>query len=83
MADIDELLKRIDAYRRLPVPIERKRLREGAGLTRAEVADTLGVSSTAVYLWETGRADPGKPSVMAYVELLDRLRSDATARGRG
>jgi DNA-binding XRE family transcriptional regulator len=73
MPSIDELLVRVEMMRRLPTPEERKRIRVAAGLTRDEVGSVLGVTSTAIYQWETGKADPGKASIGPYVELLERL----------
>lgn len=35
-----------------------KELREGKGLTQQKLADTIGVSRTAIYQWETGTYQP-------------------------
>lgn len=81
MPNIDDLLARVEAMRRLPPPIERRLIRMTAGLTREEAASALGVTSTALYHWETGRADPGKDSIEAYVALLERLQAEIDSRG--
>lgn len=83
MPNIDDLLARVEAMRRLPSPDERRLLRMSAGLTRDEVASQLGVTSTALYQWETGRADPGKDTIEAYVALLERLQAEFDASGEG
>ncbi len=48
-------------------------LRERAGLTRAEVADRLGISETSVRNWETGRTEPTM-TPQKYLEILDILK---------
>lgn len=83
MTDLNELLKRVDAIQRLPDPADRQRIRLAAGLTRDEMASQIGVTATAIYQWETGRADPGKATVRRYVDLLDRLRGTAASHGDG
>ncbi|NEN89980.1 MULTISPECIES: DNA-binding transcriptional regulator [unclassified Okeania] len=48
-------------------------LRERARLTRAEVADRLGISETSVRNWETGRTEPTM-TPQKYLEILDILK---------
>ncbi|WP_229327485.1 helix-turn-helix transcriptional regulator, partial [Streptomyces sp. UNOC14_S4] len=57
----------------LPAPAERERLRTAYGLSRAEVADALGVARTTVAGWETGRSEPQGPTRAAYARLLDGI----------
>ena len=68
-----DLLERLRAKRELPLPEERRRIREAAGASLRDVARELGVSHTAVRRWETTRAVP-RESRIAYVRLLDELR---------
>lgn len=64
----------------LPDFAERLRLRQSAGLSRRQVAEALGVSERAVWLWET-RQDPrnlGLPR--AYRRLLEAFRTEGSQR---
>ncbi|GGT16121.1 telomere-associated protein Tap [Streptomyces chromofuscus] len=69
----------------LPVPAERKRLRQAHGLTLDEVAAALQVRRATVSGWEAGRTEPRPPEREAYARLLSRLAElypadpDATA----
>ncbi|MET9900139.1 helix-turn-helix domain-containing protein [Streptomyces sp. NPDC006446] len=54
----------------LPVPKERRRLREDQSLTQTEMAARLGVSRATVRSWETGRTTPRGRKREAYVRLL-------------
>ena len=81
----------------LPPPKERRRLREAASLTRAQLASRVGVTSETVRVWETGRATPRGRKGEKYARLLNALgpaaevtspqvdvvASDAPARGEG
>ncbi|MFI6371865.1 helix-turn-helix domain-containing protein [Streptomyces sp. NPDC050546] len=58
---------------RLPPPKERRRLREAASLTRAQVASRVGVTSETVRGWETGRATPRGRKGEKYARLLNSL----------
>ncbi|MFJ8539046.1 telomere-associated protein Tap [Streptomyces sp. NPDC093591] len=55
----------------LPPPVERKRLREAAGLTQEDVAIALQTKRETVNGWETGRTMPRPPRLAAYKHLLD------------
>lgn len=68
---VDELLERVRAQRRLPVPSERCRIRKAAGLTLRDVATALGVSHTAVAKWEAGAMPREQRD--AYADLLAEL----------
>ncbi|MEU3842397.1 helix-turn-helix domain-containing protein [Streptomyces sp. NPDC028635] len=59
----------------LPPPKERRRLREAASLTQAQLAARLGVSKGAVRAWESGRTAPRGPEREAYVTLLASLEA--------
>ncbi|WP_030233489.1 MULTISPECIES: helix-turn-helix domain-containing protein [unclassified Streptomyces] len=61
----------------LPPPEERRRLREAASLTRAQLASRVGVSSETVRGWETGRSTPRGRRAEKYAKLLDSLSRPA------
>lgn len=54
----------------LPPPAERRRLRESQSLTRAQVAERVGVSRETVRAWETGRTTPRGRMAQTYASLL-------------
>ncbi len=55
-------------------------IREGSGLTKGDVARTLGVSRSAVDRWESGERRPRTVIAASYGRLLRDL---ATSPGRG
>ncbi|WP_456302393.1 helix-turn-helix domain-containing protein [Streptomyces albogriseolus] len=57
----------------LPPPTERRRLREACSLTRAQLAERLGVRPDTVRAWESGRSTPRGRNRAAYAELLSTL----------
>ena len=61
----------------LPPPKERRRLREAASLTRAQLASRVGVTSETVRGWETGRATPRGRKGEKYARLLNSLGDEA------
>lgn len=65
----------------LPEFTERLRLRQTAGLSRRDVADVLGVSERAVWLWETSRDPRNLGLPRAYRRLLEAFRVDAEPLG--
>ncbi|MFF5442230.1 helix-turn-helix domain-containing protein [Streptomyces achromogenes] len=69
---IDSLLASLTPQPALPEPHVRRDLRERAGLSKAQVARTLGVSPSTVTGWETGR-DPSGQLRTKYAYLLDGL----------
>ncbi|MEU6019652.1 helix-turn-helix transcriptional regulator [Streptomyces sp. NPDC047515] len=69
---VDALLEQV-AQDDLPAPAERKRLREAAGLSQAQIATALDARREAVGNWETGRTEPRPPKRAAYVRLLEGL----------
>ncbi|MBB1254636.1 helix-turn-helix domain-containing protein [Streptomyces sp. OF3] len=66
---IDALLQQA---RPLPDPAERERLRTAGGLSRADVARALEVSTSTITAWESGRT-PAKEHRAAYARLLEGL----------
>jgi DNA-binding transcriptional regulator YiaG len=69
---------KLTAKRRLPAPPMRKAIRLGAGMTQADVAETLDVRRESVARWESGARDPRGETLIAYVDLLDELREAQT-----
>ncbi|WP_240140076.1 helix-turn-helix transcriptional regulator [Streptomyces sp. MUM 178J] len=69
---IDSLLASLTPQPALPEPQVRRGLRERAGLSKAQLARTLGVSPSTVTGWETGR-DPSGELRTKYAYLLDGL----------
>ncbi|MFI9823083.1 sigma factor-like helix-turn-helix DNA-binding protein [Streptomyces sp. NPDC052013] len=68
----------------LPAPKERRRLREAASLTQAQLARRLGVRSDTVRAWESGRSTPRGRNRETYAKLLASLeRSGAARKGNG
>ena len=72
-AGIAALVQRVQTRRRLPSPRARRRVRERAGLTQQDIAAALGVTRTAVSLWEAGDREPRPMHRARYLELLDRI----------
>ena len=70
MSDLSDLV----LARRLPDLATRKGLRVAAGITQAELSEYIGVSATAVHLWETGKAEPSGIRRLKYVKALDDLK---------
>lgn len=68
--------ERVEMHADLPTPAQRRALREAAGLSQAELARIVGVSTGAVGHWETGaRKTPRNPNVFdRYVQALRALR---------
>ncbi|MER7805556.1 helix-turn-helix transcriptional regulator [Streptomyces parvulus] len=79
MSTQDELFSAVDALLEqvaqddLPVPAERRRLREAAGLSQAQIAAALDARREAVGNWETGKTEPRSPKRAAYARLLEGL----------
>ncbi|MFD5909323.1 helix-turn-helix domain-containing protein [Streptomyces massasporeus] len=61
----------------LPPPKERRRLREAASLTRAQLASRVGVTGETVRGWETGRVTPRGRKGEKYAKLLDSLGDES------
>jgi len=59
------------------VPVQRfsrarlRSLREGAGLSRVEVAFACRRTEQSVYLWESGKTTPPTPVLELIAEVLD------------
>jgi DNA-binding transcriptional regulator YiaG len=50
-----------------------RRVREAAGLTRAEVGRSIGASGAAVSRWEDGTRVPTGTPAIRYLRLIERL----------
>jgi DNA-binding transcriptional regulator YiaG len=72
LSNVDALLEQV-AQDDLPPPAERRRLREAAGLSQAQVAKALDTRREAVGNWEAGRTEPRPPQRAAYARLLEKL----------
>lgn len=48
-------------------PIQKRR--ERIGISREALADRIGVTSTTLYRWETGRVNPSR----AYLRLIESV----------
>ncbi|MEU9636897.1 helix-turn-helix transcriptional regulator, partial [Streptomyces tendae] len=70
---VDGLLAAVDGGGVLPALEERVRLREAAGLTKAAVAQALGVRVASIEAWGAGRAEPKAERLEAYRRLLEGL----------
>lgn len=63
---------------------EIKRARELAGLTQAQLADALNVSSNTVSNWERGHSQPrGREPQLRRLLRMDELESERSAEPRG
>ncbi|WP_202426607.1 telomere-associated protein Tap [Streptomyces sp. HUCO-GS316] len=67
-AAVDELLA---GEPKLPLPADRARLRETAGVTQARLAQVLRTTTQTVKNWESGRSEPRPPRREAYLRLLE------------
>lgn len=70
---VEALLEEARLTAAIPPPAERQRLREAAGLSRAQVASAVGVGRSTVANWETGVSDPQPPARLPYLRLLKGL----------
>jgi DNA-binding transcriptional regulator YiaG len=59
---------------RLPPPDERRAIREAAGVSISALARELGVSPSAVSVWEKGTFTPRPRRAAAYGDLLRALQ---------
>jgi hypothetical protein len=78
----EALLEQLRSQRRLPLATERRRIREGAGVSLRQLAAAIppsGVSPMAVVRWEAGATPRDPAHVRAYARLLDELNRLAEA----
>jgi transcriptional regulator with XRE-family HTH domain len=69
-----ELLARVRSLRRLPLPAERRLIRDRAGVSLRELGAAIGVSHVAIARWEAGGQPASPAHVTAYGRILDELR---------
>ncbi|MEV5783759.1 telomere-associated protein Tap [Streptomyces sp. NPDC048448] len=85
MASEEELFASVDALLaaepELPLPAERARLREAAGITQARLAAALKTTTQSVKNWENGRSEPRPPRLEAYQRLLNGWAAKYPAYG--
>ncbi|MFI9807749.1 sigma factor-like helix-turn-helix DNA-binding protein [Streptomyces sp. NPDC052301] len=67
----------------LPPPKERRRLREAASLTQAQLAERLGVSRATMRAWESGRRVPDGSQGQEYAGLLAAFAEPTATQGPG
>ncbi len=79
--EVEVVVARSRRRRSLPAPPLRRRIREAARVTQAEVGRALGVSRVAVGYWEAGRFTPRDELMDGYLTLLVRL-AEETGLGR-
>lgn len=73
---LDDALDLARARRRLPSPEARRLLRERSGLSQGDIARAVGVTRTAISLWESGAREPRAVNLHRYVQLLNGLASE-------
>jgi DNA-binding transcriptional regulator YiaG len=61
----------------LPMPAERRAIREAAGISRQEFAQVVGVTPAAIGHWERGSRTPSGAYLDRYVEAIRALRDAA------
>jgi DNA-binding transcriptional regulator YiaG len=79
MTPLDAVEAKIAARRTLPPPRLRRMLREDLGLSQEDIAQVLGVHRETVSRWERGACYPRGRHLVAYVELLQRLKGQVAA----
>ncbi|MGW2964951.1 helix-turn-helix domain-containing protein [Streptomyces sp. NPDC001220] len=78
-AAIDALLAGVQEEVPLPSPELRRQLREGVGLSKAQVARAVGVSASTLSGWEAGR-EPGGESRERYAYFLEQAQAKLDSR---
>lgn len=76
MAISGPIAAKLAARRRLPGPEMRRAIRVSAGVTQADVAESIGVARESVARWEAGVRCPRGETLLRYVDLLDELRGE-------
>ncbi|MEU6331976.1 helix-turn-helix transcriptional regulator [Streptomyces sp. NPDC047049] len=72
-AGVKALLEEARLMAAMPEPAERRRLREAAELSLAQVGAAVGVGRQTVANWEAGSATPQPPARALYLALLEGL----------
>ncbi|WP_086000407.1 MULTISPECIES: helix-turn-helix domain-containing protein [unclassified Nocardioides] len=74
-----QLLLRVRTQREAPPVEELRRVRELAGVSRAELAVALQVHRSTVSRWERGLSVPRPQRLARYVTTVESLRSEVGA----
>lgn len=67
----------VAARAKLPPAHECRAIREGSSVSLSAVADEVGVTKTAVWMWEQGRRKPRGVALIRYVRALETMRGAA------
>ena len=70
---LQEAIERAQRQQSLPSPEKRRWLREGAGLSQADIARSLGTSAASVSRYETGDREPSGQIRDKYIEACEEL----------
>ncbi|MFF4248889.1 helix-turn-helix domain-containing protein [Streptomyces sp. NPDC001822] len=73
LSGVEALLEEARLTASMPSPAERRRLREAASLSRAQVATAVGVGRSTIANWEEGVSDPAPPARLEYLRLMKGL----------
>jgi DNA-binding transcriptional regulator YiaG len=73
MNELNEILARSEARRRLPEPDDCRLLRRRAFITQQEIALVVGVDRATVARWESGARKPRGKQLTRYLSVLDAL----------
>ncbi|MEU2462516.1 helix-turn-helix domain-containing protein [Streptomyces sp. NPDC012473] len=73
LSGVEALLEEARLTASMPSHTERRRLREAANLSRAQVATAVGVGRSTIANWEDGTTDPTPPARLEYLRLLKGL----------
>lgn len=73
--DIQELQK-VSRVRALAKVGEATRIRERAGVSRAEMATAIGVNRSQLSVWEAGRQMPRPEAALRWLEALEALETE-------
>jgi DNA-binding transcriptional regulator YiaG len=72
---LSDLLERASARKTpLPVPTQRRAIREAAGVTQEDLSAVLGVTRASLSRYETGSREPRGEIRQLYAEALEALR---------
>jgi transcriptional regulator with XRE-family HTH domain len=75
--DLDAVLNRARARRRLPPPAARQLIRARAGVVQEDLARALGVQTATISRWESGARTPRGGLLDRYLDALDRLARES------
>lgn len=73
----NELIREVQAARRLPSPAAARAIRLAAEVGQTRMAQELGVNRVTVYRWECGSRRPRGLLLARYLDILEALRREA------